>query len=81
MLEPGKSFANLVRHASSQKLAAQEGMLRVAPGDPDHSLIMLKLRGTSDARYGSHMPDTGQQLDQGDLDAIAEWIRLGAQND
>ena len=81
VLEPGKSFANLVNHGSAQTEAAQEKMLRVSPGNPDHSLLLLKLRGDLDARYGRHMPDTGQQLDPGDLDAIAGWIRLGAQDD
>ena len=80
MLEKGQSFANLVRVAAQQSAAAQQGLLRVSPGDPDQSFLMIKLRAGLDPSYGDQMPDTGQQLDDGDLNAIAQWITLGAQN-
>ena len=81
MLEAGASWANLVNAAAQQTEAAQGGLLRVKPGDPTHSFLMMKLEPNLPLGYGDHMPDTGQQLEQGDLDAISQWIAMGASDD
>jgi len=56
-------------------------LVRVIPGDPDHSFLVIKLRTTvgADPRYGSGMPfpDPGSVCPE-TLDAIAGWIRSGA---
>jgi len=81
VLESGRSFQMLVGKPSDQTEARLESVLRVQPGDPDHSFLVMKLQDGFDSKYGKHMPDTGQQIDQGMIDSIAEWIRLGAHDD
>ncbi|HVZ75273.1 MAG TPA: DUF1592 domain-containing protein [Polyangia bacterium] len=57
---------------------------RVVPGDPDHSLLWIKL--TSDTHQamvnncGDHMPlpSSGKMLTTGELDAVQHWIQQGA---
>jgi hypothetical protein len=81
VLEAGVSFANLVGVPAQQSAAAQAGLFRVAPGNPSQSFLTIKLAAGTPAAYGDHMPDTGQQLGDADLNAIAQWISLGAQDD
>ncbi len=81
VLEAGASWANLVNVAAQQTEAAQGGLLRVKPGDPADSFLIKKLQPGLPLGYGDHMPDTGQQLEQGDLDAISTWISMGANDD
>lgn len=81
VLEPGKSFANLVGQQSAQTAAHAEGLLRVAPGDVAHSFIVIKLTDPMDPKYGDRMPQHQAPLDGADLGTIEEWIRLGAHDD
>jgi hypothetical protein len=81
ILASGSSFAKLVDVVSAQTTAKNQGLLRVKPGDPDHSFLMIKLKAVVSASYGDHMPDTGQQLSDAQLTAISNWITLGAQDD
>jgi len=81
VLERGQSFSMLVSAPASQEVALRDGLLRVNPGDTVNSFLLIKLRAGLPARYGKHMPDTGQQLDPDQLDAIAEWVRRGAADD
>ena len=81
VLEAGQAFSMLVSAPASQEVALRDGLLRVAPGDTLNSFLLIKLRTGLPARYGRHMPDTGQQLDPDQLDAITEWVRRGAGND
>ena len=46
----------------------------VKPGDPDASFLVAKLRANLPARYGKHMPDTGQQLDGDQVEAMLAAI-------
>jgi hypothetical protein len=74
-LEAGQSYGNLVGRP-----ATENGTLaRVAPGDPDHSYIVLKLRG--DPRItGERMPLGGPYLTADQIEGIAARIRAGAPN-
>jgi hypothetical protein len=81
VLEPGKSFASLVQQACQQDAALQAKLLRVAPGDPARSFLILKLRDPLDPAYGARMPQGSPALDGTDLASIEEWIRRGAAND
>ena len=76
VLERGASFAQLVGRQSSQFALA-----RVAAGQPDQSLLVIKLRPGTPAGLGEHMPRTGGQIDDDALAAIVEWIRRGAPDD
>jgi hypothetical protein len=70
------------------------GMLLVAAGNPDNSLLYQKLNAGQGAvagctqtdagacQYGQHMPNVeGEVLSPPYLEAVREWIADGAQND
>ena len=72
------------------------GMLLVAPGDPAHSLLYLKITADPSCKGGAgsqappqaqcpdglQMPNVaGTSLDPGSIEAIREWIVDGAKND
>jgi len=55
-------------------------MLRVKPGDPDDSYVVLKLQG--DPRIvGERMPFGGPYLSASDIQAVRDWIAAGAKDD
>jgi hypothetical protein len=61
--------------------------VRVVPGDPDHSLLYLKLQakvqGLINAVCGDPMPQSDMYLPitQAQLDAVHDWILAGAPPD
>jgi hypothetical protein len=81
VLVRGRSRASLVDQPSDKPEALEEGLLRVKPGDPDHSFLVMKLRDPLAAKYGDRMPQHQAPLENSDLAAITEWIRLGAKDD
>ena len=52
------------------------GISRVAPGDPDNSLIVKKVRADADA--GGQMPRGAAPLADEEIAKIVEWIEAGA---
>ena len=72
-LRTGASFAALVNVP-----AVAEPELRVIPGDPDMSYLVVKLEGRQVA--GSMMPQGAAPLDEIDLTNIRNWILQGAEN-
>jgi hypothetical protein len=55
--------------------------VRVAPGDPDRSMLWLKLAGRTlgiAGVPGTAMPIGEPAVDAHELDAIREWILAGA---
>ena len=71
-------------HTNSQlgglRLDSREAMLRggksgpaITPGDPDKSLLVIAIRQTGDLK----MPKGGK-LPQEQIDAIVQWVRMGA---
>jgi uncharacterized membrane protein len=54
-------------------------LLRVMPGDPDESYLVLKLQGSAGI-VGGQMPLGGPYLPQSTIDAIRQWITNGAPN-
>jgi mono/diheme cytochrome c family protein len=56
------------------------GVLRVAPGDPDKSYLVMKLEGTHIAHGGSgaRMPFGGTPLPAAEIAKIRAWIAAGA---
>ena len=77
VLEAGLAYSNLV----SQK-SRESDLVLVRPGAPESSYLVHKLRGSHLTVHGSgaRMP-LGGSLEADDLQAIVEWIRLGANND
>jgi hypothetical protein len=77
-LEDGQSYAQLVNATPLVPLAAQAGQLRVDPGHPENSFLLVKVSGTPPAGEGSPMPLTGDALTPGQVDMIRDWILEGA---
>jgi hypothetical protein len=55
------------------------GLKRVVAGDPDMSLLMLKIEGMQPC--GTQMPPNGSMLSAEQIDQIKTWIMNGAMND
>lgn len=72
-LRRGSSYGSLVGVPSTN-----EGTVRVIPGDPDGSYLVIKLEGRQ--RVGVRMPQIGAPLDDIDLTNIRNWISQGAKN-
>ena len=75
VLEAGQSYGNLV----GRPAAENSSLARVAPGNPDASYIILKLRGDPNIT-GARMPLGGPYLSADQIAGIAAWIRAGAPN-
>jgi hypothetical protein len=72
----GKNAANLS--------GSVNGLVRVKPGDPDGSFLVIKLRTmtSADPQYGSGMPFTSPgSVCSGAVNEIVQWIAQGAPND
>jgi hypothetical protein len=74
-LEPGVAYQQLVEVPSSQS-----ELLRVAPGDPEASYLVHKLRGThlEVGGEGTRMPQGGAGVAEQLLDRVVRWIEAGA---
>jgi hypothetical protein len=81
VLVSGRSFAQLVNAPAAQDAAAAAALVRVVPGQPEQSFLVLKLRPHLPAAYGKQMPDASGLLDDDARAAIEEWIRRGANDD
>lgn len=57
--------------------AEEPNLLRVKPGDPDHSYMVLKIEGAAGIE-GAQMPFGETPLPQATIDAIRQWITNGA---
>ncbi len=55
----------------------------IDPGDPDHSYVVLKVRGTASGAGGvaTRMPLNAQPLSDGDQSVLESWILAGAPHD
>jgi hypothetical protein len=80
-LTKGKSHAALVGVPARAVGAVEDGLLLVKPGDPAASFLHVKLHRPMPIAYGIEMPYGGNQLDDDALEAIDEWIQLGAKDD
>ena len=74
-LNEGAAHGSLVGVASAQR----PEMLRVAPGEPDASYLLVKMRGEADE--GDLMPPGFAPLAETDLSVVEEWIAAGALDD
>ncbi|MBI1805459.1 MAG: hypothetical protein HYR76_00220 [Ignavibacteria bacterium] len=78
-LTTGVSFAQLVDVPSTNDGDHQPPFVRVKPGVPDSSFLVIKLTAPS-PRQGSLMPRVGSKLSDDKINAIRTWILNGAQN-
>lgn len=77
-LVAGVSYDQLVNVASFNSAAQQAGLLRVKPGDPDNSFLIIKLTNPS-LPQGLRMPSGKAPLTAAQLQLIRDWISQGAQ--
>lgn len=72
-LSDGKTYGSIVSVPSEEVPT----FLRVAPGDPDSSYLLMKVSG--DPRIaGERMPFGGPYLETTEIESIREWIEAGA---
>lgn len=77
-LRAGASYAALIDVEPDKAAAKDAGLVRVKPGDPDKSFLVVKL-GTVPSGMGARMPQGGRPLDSATIQAIRDWIANGAQ--
>jgi hypothetical protein len=76
-LEPDKAYDQLVNVPARQSCAPE---LRVTPGDPDASVLFLKIAGTTcGGRMPPASPDYFDRVPD-KLEAVRSWIEQGAQD-
>lgn len=79
MTSQQSAYDSLVGHASDPtRECAKLGLNRVEPGEPEKSLMWLKL--DINAPCGQQMPPGGT-LPQAVVDRVHDWIAQGAKND
>lgn len=77
-LESGRAVASLVNVPSVEA----PGMMRVAPGQPDASWLLVKVAAMDSRRVGARMPRNGPPfLTSGQVAAVRRWIQAGARAD
>ncbi len=74
-LEAGVSYRSIVGVPS-----AETSLLKVAPGFPNDSYVVVKVRADP-ALVGARMPASGGPLSSTQIQLIVDWIRRGAPND
>jgi hypothetical protein len=78
ILAAGSSEAQLVNVVPTVPLAAQAGQLRVDPGHPENSFLLVKLTNPP-LGWGSPMPLVGDRLPPDEIQLVTDWILQGAQ--
>jgi hypothetical protein len=77
LLEGGAVYDNLVGVMAENDTAHARGLVRVNPGKPDSSFLIIKLTGPA-AGEGERMPYENAALNAQAIDAIRTWIANGA---
>jgi len=76
-LVDGVSYSQLVNVTPDNAAARANGLVRVAPSQPDSSFLLIKLTGPG-LNEGQLMPATGAPLSPAQIDLIRNWIAAGA---
>ncbi len=76
-LADGDSWGLLVNVPSVEA----DGLMRVEPGNPDDSFLVIKIEGTDPRMVGSQMPLSSSPLDPEVIAVVREWILRGALDD
>lgn len=74
------AYTNLVNAEAKGQSCAQMGTL-IVPGEPDSSILYLKVSLDDPSPCGAKMPNDGTELSQTQADLIESWIDNGAAND
>lgn len=78
VLLEGQSYGNLVNVLPQNAAALARGLLRVDPGDPDNSFLLVKLVGPT-AAEGLRMPQGKPPLPPEQIELVRQWIEQGAE--
>lgn len=78
VLEAGESYDQLIDVIPAHAAAAERGLRRVLPGDPDGSLLCHKIEDGLAIELGVPMPYGGAALDQYTTEVVRAWIDAGA---
>jgi len=78
ILEEGESFATLVGQTPNNPTAESLGLLRVDPGNPDNSFLLIKVEGPDSPDLGTRMPQRPPDLTPTQIELIRDWIAGGA---
>jgi hypothetical protein len=76
-LSAGSAYDQLVGVPPTVDTARAAGFLRVDPGKPENSFLIVKLDGPPPGE-GSRMPLTGTLLTDAEVQLISDWIAQGA---
>lgn len=74
------AYESLVSVLPDNPAARGRGLMRVNPGKPDSSFLLIKLIAPG-PEEGDKMPQTGGSLTSQEIDAIRSWIASGAKRD
>lgn len=77
-LSEGAAFDEIVGVAPANAAAEADGLLRIDPGNPMNSFILIKVSGMPPFEYGSRMPLLRDPLGEDDVRTIREWVAAGA---
>ena len=81
LLGQASSYMQIVNAQANGPLCGNMGLTRVVPGNPDMSLLYLKVEQPVPV-CGNPMPGSGKgSLDARQLAQIKSWIMMGAKND
>ena len=75
-----QAYAQLVNVPASGIACGGQGRIRVVPGDPDRSLLFIKISRTQPV-CGLPMPAPTGGLPASDVQLVRDWILAGAPND
>jgi hypothetical protein len=78
VLIEGQSYANLVGVVPQNVNAMQNGLLRVDPGNPTNSFLLVKVTNPT-LLQGNRMPLAKPPLSAAQIKLINDWIAAGAQ--
>ncbi|HXC53489.1 MAG TPA: hypothetical protein VN634_21560 [Candidatus Limnocylindrales bacterium] len=74
ILLSGAAYGNLINVVPDMDGAANDGLYRVTPGDPDMSFLYRKLTNVLDADYGASMPYLEGPIDDSLIELVRLWI-------
>lgn len=77
VLEESVAFGNLVGVRPDNPVARNQGFLRVDPGRPENSFLVMKLEGPGRGQ-GERMPLGMTPLSPQQIDLVRRWIEAGA---
>jgi mono/diheme cytochrome c family protein len=80
-LEDGQSYGMLVDQVPANAAAADLGLRRVDPGNPDNSFLLVKVEGPDSPALGGRMPVFPPNLTTRQIQLIRDWIAAGAPED